>query len=139
PDDPTPDSGLNTRFISELGAGILESAHIGFFERARNGQLPPRWFARLHSLFIFPLQLTAWLLLPAVVVGFAVGHGWIVLCSLIGYMLWTTLLGILGGATRTIRQCFRRTFLVVTWGVASAVMAPFVLPAATMVMVLLIQ
>jgi hypothetical protein len=139
PDDPTPDSGLNTRFISELGAGILESAHIGFFERARNGQLPPRWFARLHSLFIFPLQLTSWLLVPALAVGFAIGHGVAVLCSLAGYMLWTTVLGILVGTTPTIRQCFRRTFMVATWGVASATMAPFVLPAATMVIVLLSQ
>ncbi len=139
PDDPTPDSGLNTRFISELGAGILESAHIGFFERARNGHLPPRWFTRLHSVFIFPLQLTSWLLLPAVATGFAIGHGWTVLGSLAGYMLWTTVLGVLGGTTLTIRQCFRRTFLVGIWGIASTIMAPLVLPAATMAIFLLIQ
>jgi hypothetical protein len=139
PDDPTPDSGLNTRFISELGAGILESAHTGFFERARNGQLPPLWFTRLHSAFIFPLQLTSWLLLPAMVVGFGVGHGWTVMGFFGGYILFMTVLGILGGTPFIIRQCFRRAFLVGAWGVFSAIVVPLVIPAATMAIVLLTQ
>jgi hypothetical protein len=54
---PTPDSSLNTRFVAELGVGMLDAAHLGFFSDTRRTKSLPHPLVSLHTLFIIPLQI----------------------------------------------------------------------------------
>ncbi|MGC2279536.1 MAG: hypothetical protein WA603_05935, partial [Candidatus Acidiferrales bacterium] len=125
---------FNLRFLVEVGAGILESAHLGFFSETYLGQRTPKlgpqnviaFFLQI-SILLFPF----WLLLL-----FAVHrmHLFFVIVALLVTLLLAS--SLIARSRAYLFATVRRAVLICVWPLTYAVTVPIFVPGSLMFVLL---
>lgn len=125
---------FNLRFLVEVGAGLLESAHLGFFRSSYLSQDAPR--VGLQNILAFLLQISV-LLFPFWILLFFAVHR-ILSFLVIVALLFTSLLACsLVAKSRTyLFATIRRAVLICVWPLTYAVTVPIFVPGSLMLILL---
>jgi hypothetical protein len=117
---------FNLRFLAEIGAGLLESAHLGFFIAGFQGR--SKVALRIHNLMALVLQLLA-ILLPLWLTIAAFRHQInVVFCTLIAIVTTLLLLTVASMRRGFMCACIRRCVLVLLWPLSYVVTLPIFVP-----------
>lgn len=127
---------FNLRFLIEIGAGLLESAHLGFFEP--NYKNRRSWLLLVHNFLAFLLQMLVilwpiWLFVSLLthtklLLGFAV----------VGVVLALIAIGLTLGSRSFFCATIRRIALVCGWPLSYAVMLPIFVPGSLLLLLMVL-
>jgi hypothetical protein len=119
---------FNLRFLAEIGAGLLESAHLGFFESKYADQRS--WVLQIHNFLAFLLQCFACLFPFWLAIAFRT-HTTLFVCLIVSAVLILMfLLASITGSRRFFNANTRRIALVCAWPIAYAIMVPIFVPGS---------
>jgi hypothetical protein len=124
----TPSTEMNLRFLVEVGAGLLQSANLGFLgPRTQYQELSSSSISEVNKTTY--VYLWACLLSPAILsVAFLTHHVAIVVLTYLIAGFALTSAGIQGGCWASLRVCLRRAVLIGVWPVVLTATLPLAMP-----------
>jgi hypothetical protein len=119
---------MNVRFLVETGAGLLQSANLGFLEQHDPYEgLSPRVIGTVNP-FAFAYQLTCCLALPILLLAFLTHNLRVAVLGFVIASLLFTGIGFSSQRRSGLRVCFRRLILTAVWPFVSSMAMPLAMP-----------
>jgi hypothetical protein len=119
---------FNLRFLAEIGAGLLESAHLGFFESKYTNQ--GALVLQIHNFLAFLLQCVACLLPIWLAIAIRL-HTTLLTCLIVSTV--PVLMLLLASITESLgffNASVRRVALVCAWPITYSIMVPIFVPGS---------
>ncbi|HKV78809.1 MAG TPA: hypothetical protein VJP02_11735 [Candidatus Sulfotelmatobacter sp.] len=127
---------FNLRFLIEIGAGLLESAHLGFFEP--NYQNQSSWLLLVHNFLAFLLQLLVILWPIWLFVAFLTHTKLLFGFAVVGVLLALIAIGLVIRSRSFFYATVRRVALVCLWPLSYAVMLPIFVPGSLLLLLMVL-
>jgi hypothetical protein len=119
---------FNLRFLAEIGAGLLESAHLGFFESRYAGQRA--WVLQIQNFLTFLLQCFTCLFPLWLAIAFSTHTAFPVCLMVIAAPVLMLVLASIIGSREFFNASIRRAALVCAWPITYALVVPIFVPGS---------